>query len=194
MAALVMLIRHAESLWNAAGRWQGHGDPGLSPKGLIQARALAESLRDEPADRLIASDLLRARQTAAELARAWGLEPAFDARLRELHIGSWTGLRREEIAARDPQGLARFDAGDPELRVGGGESRSGIRRRARAFVEELSAGHAGERVALVTHLGFVRALIPDAAPANADVVCLRAGELLRRRQADPGGSPSADAL
>jgi probable phosphoglycerate mutase len=181
MAVQVMLIRHAESLWNASGRWQGHGDPELSPTGSVQARALADTLRHPRPDLLVASDLLRARQTALELARVWGLEARLDARLRELDIGSWTGLGREEIAARDPDGLARFDAGDPDLRVGGRESRNAIRQRARSFVEELAAAHSGARIALVTHLGFVRALIPDAEPANAEVVELRAGELLRLR-------------
>ena len=41
------LIRHAESTWNAAGRWQGQADPPLSEKGRAQARQLAESLRAE---------------------------------------------------------------------------------------------------------------------------------------------------
>jgi broad specificity phosphatase PhoE len=186
MATYVMLIRHAESLWNAAGRWQGHGDPVLSPRGVVQAESLAASLADQPPDRLIASDLRRARQTAAELARAWSIPCELDARLRELDIGAWTGLSRAEIERKDAAGLARFDAGDPLHRAGGAESRREIRARARAFIEELSASNPGDRVALVTHLGFVRALIPDAEPANTEVVGLRTGELLKRRSNETG--------
>ncbi|MGH0035452.1 MAG: histidine phosphatase family protein [Myxococcota bacterium] len=194
MTSLLMLIRHAESLWNAAGRWQGHGDPPLSPEGVRQAEGLAASLQSERPDRLVASDLQRARQTAAALGRTWSLEPELDGRLRELDIGTWTGLRREEIAAREPEVLRRFDAGDPELRVGGGESRAAIRQRARAFVEHLVARYPGERIAIVTHLGFVRALIPDAEPGNVEVIRLRAGDLLQRRTLDAPASPPAGPL
>ena len=40
-----LLIRHAESTWNAAGRWQGHGDPPLSARGVLQAERLAGAIR-----------------------------------------------------------------------------------------------------------------------------------------------------
>ena len=39
MTGTVWLIRHAESEWNAAGRWQGLADPPLSARGRGQAAA-----------------------------------------------------------------------------------------------------------------------------------------------------------
>jgi len=181
MALDLLLIRHAESIWNADGRWQGHGDPPLSPRGVAQAEALAVSLKDERPDVLLCSDLRRALETATFLGRAWGIEPRAEARYRELDIGSWTGLRREEIARQDPETLARFDRGDPDVRPGGGESRSDIRARAAEAIRDLLQRHSASRIALVTHLGFLRALLPGAEPCNAEVVRIRAGELLRRR-------------
>jgi broad specificity phosphatase PhoE len=88
-----LLIRHAESEWNAAGRWQGHGDPPLSARGREQAAALARELEGEGVEVLIASDLARSAQTAAILGARWGLAPTPDARLREIDVGRWTGLR-----------------------------------------------------------------------------------------------------
>ncbi len=185
MALKLLLIRHAESLWNAAGRWQGHGDPALSQTGEGQARALAEKAAERSPERLLCSDLRRARQTAAALGRVWGLDPTPDPRLRELDIGEWTGLDREGIEARDPQRLAHFDSGDPDCRPGGGESRREIRSRAREVVSELVATHEDGCVALVTHLGFIRALIPGVEPENVDVIEMEAEELLRLRAPDP---------
>ena len=72
--AILFLIRHAESTWNAARRWQGWGDPPLSERGLEQAEALARALAGEAIDALFTSDLQRAAQTAAPLARALGAE------------------------------------------------------------------------------------------------------------------------
>ncbi|RIL05071.1 MAG: histidine phosphatase family protein, partial [Proteobacteria bacterium] len=77
----VWLIRHAESEWNALGRWQGQADPALSLRGREQARALADALAKEDFETLVASDLRRARETAEAIARAAGLALRCDARL-----------------------------------------------------------------------------------------------------------------
>lgn len=176
--ARFLLIRHAESAWNAAGRWQGHADPPLTAWGRRQAAALAEALAGEGIDLLVASDLARARETAGVLGAALGLEPVTDPRFRELDVGSWTGLRREEIAQRDPARLARFDAGDADVPAGGAESRRAIRSRVRNAAARLAAAHPGRRVALVTHLGVIRALLPGAELGNAEWRRARAGELV----------------
>jgi broad specificity phosphatase PhoE len=172
-----LLIRHAESTWNAGGRWQGHGNPPLSTRGREQAVALAERLAGEGVDLLIASDLTRSVETAAILGARWGLAPQLDARLREIDIGTWTGLTREQIAEREADLLARFEAEDPEARPGGGENRREIRARTRGAAAELAALHRGRCLALVTHLGVIRALAPGAEPANADWLRLPASGL-----------------
>ncbi len=164
----LLLIRHAESIWNAAGRWQGHGNPPLSERGREQAATLARELRGERVDALVASDLLRAFETASILGRALGVAPHGDARFRELDVGSWTGLSRSEIAERAARELERFDAGDPDVRPGGGETRREIRIRARGAAAELGNAYPGARVAIVTHLGVIRALVP-----GAEIDCAR---------------------
>ncbi len=107
------------------------------------------------------SDLSRAIETGAPLARALGVDPLPCRSLRELDLGSWTGLTRREIAARDPEALARFDSGDAAARAGDGETRSELARRARASLAALRARHPGRRVAVVTHLGVIRALLGE---------------------------------
>jgi probable phosphoglycerate mutase len=181
--ARFLLIRHAESTWNAAGRWQGHGDPPLSPAGRQQAAALAE----QGIDVLIASDLARSAQTAAILGARWGVVPRFDARLREIEIGAWTGLTREQILAHDAERLAAFEAEQLETRPGGGETRLEIRARVRAAAAEFEAAHRGRRVAVVTHLGVIRALVPGAEPANAGWLRLPA-RALRASDAPTGAA------
>jgi len=174
-----LVIRHAESLWNADLRWQGQADPPLSARGLAQAEALAGTLRGEPADALYSSDLRRAWQTAEIVGRALDLEPRAEARLRELDVGSWSGLRRAEIAARDGCELARFEAGDASVRAGGGESRGQIRRRVRALFSEWVTSHPGARIVVVTHLGVIRALVPGSEVTNAGVLRVCSTDLAR---------------
>jgi len=164
----LLLIRHAESVWNAEGRWQGQEDPPLSARGREQAAALAAELASAGVVRLVTSDLLRARSTAEPLARALRLDPISDPRLRELDVGRWGGRTRQEIAAGDADLLARFDAGDPDARAGGGESLALLRARARAALRELCAAAPGVRLALVTHLGWLRAVCPGTDFAHAE--------------------------
>ena len=181
-----MLIRHAESEWNAAARWQGHGDPPLSERGRRQAAECAEKLIGEEVDLLFYSDLQRTRQTAEAVARALALPPEPRTSLRELEIGAWTGLTRDQIRARDAELLARFEAGESQVRAGGGESRQEIRDRVNAEVEALASSHPDKRIALVVHSGVIKALVPRAEPGNCDVVEvtlaeIRAARVLRDR-------------
>ena len=183
-----LLIRHAESIWNAAGRWQGHADPPLSARGRTQAEALGSELAAQGIEILLASDLVRAAQTAAILGKALGLEPTVDARLRELDIGRWAGLTRAEIAQRDPDELTRFETGDPDVRAGGGESRRELRSRVREFVQQRSRQHAGRLVAVVAHLGAIRAMRPGLLLANTGWCLTTAGEIAKLA---PDAAPAA---
>ena len=155
----LLLVRHAESTWNAAGRWQGHGDPTLSAHGREQAAALARALAGAGLERIVTSDLARAVETGEALARARALPALRCAGLRELDIGRWTGLTREEISARDPAALAAFDADAGDAAAGGGETRAALARRARASLAALTGAFPDSCVAVVRHLGVIRALL-----------------------------------
>jgi broad specificity phosphatase PhoE len=185
-----LLIRHAESTWNAAGRWQGHGDAPLSELGLEQAARCGDRMRGEQADRLICSDLLRTRQTAEAIGRVLGLTPEPSEVLRELEIGRWTGLTRTAIEAAEPDLLAAFDSGDPDVHPGDGESRSEIRLRVRAHVESLAREAPGARLILVVHAGVIKALVPDANPANTEGIEVTLDDI---RLARPDTVPELDS-
>ena len=157
--APLLLIRHAESTWNAKGRWQGHGDPPLSDRGRAQASALARELAYESIDVIISSDLCRAVETAAIVGETHDLRPELNPRLRELDIGKWEGLTRDEIESTSGDALRRFDAGNLDVRPGAGENLRELEQRAHSIVNELVGAHPGRRLAVVTHLGVIRALL-----------------------------------
>jgi probable phosphoglycerate mutase len=187
-----ILIRHAESTWNATGRWQGHGDPPLSGRGREQAGACATELAGEAVDRLVCSDLQRARETAECIAGALDLSPQPDSELRELDVGDWTGLTRDEIEMHAPELLEDFESGDPDVRPGGGESRREIRARTRGVAQRLAEAYPGQRIALVVHLGVIRALVPGAEPANTERLEVTLDQILEARDED--GAPRRSAL
>ena len=101
MPLRVLLVRHAQSEWNALGRWQGQEDPPLTELGEQQAVAAAEHVG--AFDAIVASPLERAAHTAAILAEATGVGPVLlDADLQERHAGEFQGLTRAEIEDRFP--------------------------------------------------------------------------------------------
>src|SRR5690606_40076504 len=97
----LLLCRHGQSTWNAAGRWQGQADPPLSDLGRLQAQHAAKAVG--AVDLIVASDLERARDTALIIAEAIGVGPVvIEPDLRERDAGEWSGLTREEIEAEWP--------------------------------------------------------------------------------------------
>ena len=145
--ATILIARHGETEWNREGRWQGWADPPLNETGREQARVLAEQLRETPFDAVYASDLKRAHETAVILAGPHGVPVVVDPELREIDIGSWSGLTRAEIEERFPDG-ERPD----------GETREHHSERVLAAVERIARENLGRRVLIVTHGGTLRAL------------------------------------
>ena len=185
----LLLIRHGESEWNALGRWQGQADPGLSELGRRQAAGLVGALAGERIDRLESSDLRRARQTAQAVAMARGLSIRTNPVYRELDLGEWSGLTRDEIAARNEGDVfSLFQSRDPEAAAPGGETRRALQGRAERALVSLIERCPGERVAVVTHGGFVYACFPDVDATNASVHRERADVLLARVRAGLGSA------
>lgn len=147
------LVRHGESIWNATGTWQGQSDVPLSARGRLEARAVADRLFDARFDHRVASDLSRAWETAQAIGGALVAEP----RLREIDVGAWAGMQRDEVAERFPDEVRALRTGEP-VRIGGGESVDGFEARIDAVVDELASSHGGRDVLAVTHGGVVRAL------------------------------------
>jgi len=154
----LVLWRHGETDYNAAGRMQGHLDSALTEVGWNQARFAAPALaRFEPA-LVISSDLHRAMDTATVLTEAIGVPLRIDKRLRETHLGDWQGLTGAEVDAGWPgdRNTWRVDA---TWAPPGGESRVDVADRAAEVVTDLLAGDGtGETVLLAAHGGLITAL------------------------------------
>jgi broad specificity phosphatase PhoE len=104
---MIFLVRHGETEWNRARRYQGWSDSPLTPLGVAQAEAIGRGLAAMPeaaAAAIVTSPIGRARRTAEIIAECLGRNqsPLLDDRLREVSLGSWDGLDRREIVARAP--------------------------------------------------------------------------------------------
>lgn len=151
----ITLVRHAETEANAAGIWQGQGDHPLSSLGRGQAEAVGRRLREREFDLVVASDLPRAVETATIA----GFDAKPDSAWREIDIGVWEGLTREEVHERFPDEMAGIRTGKP-VRMGGGESWDDLRRRTEvAFIRLIEDTPDGSRVLIITHGGVIHSVL-----------------------------------
>ena len=165
MPARLLLIRHAQTEHNLALRLAGWTDSPLSPEGRRQAERLASHLAaTETLDAIYASPLQRARDTAAAIARRFGLTVRLRDDLREIHFGRCESLTLDEVRTRFPDLWARLpNDADLTLAWPGGESRAAFYDRIRRAVAAISAAHPAATVAVVTHGGVISALLADLA-------------------------------
>ena len=157
MSRRVVLWRHGPTEWNATGRFQGQTDIALDPAGRKQAHDAARRLAALKPDLLVSSDLQRTQDTMAALAALTGLDVMLDTRLRETYAGEWQGLTAGEIAARYPDEYRAWRAGNPLLRVGGGETRQEVAARMAKAVRDIADKLPDDGLAvLTTHGGAAR--------------------------------------
>lgn len=156
MPRQLLLVRHCQSLANAAGRIEGKGDSPLSPVGLEQAQRVGAFVASKQigAATLVASTLARARATADAIAAACGWIPSHDHRIRECELGwmedmSYDDLRKHMIEHR----LTVLDAD-----VHGGESLDALAERAWSALSEVLAMTQGPLIA-VSHGFTIHALV-----------------------------------
>ncbi len=151
----VCLVRHAESVSNAKGVWQGHGDAPLSDRGRTQTDALERVLAKEHYDLVISSDLTRAADTARSAGGRLELDPAW----REIDVGDWEGMTMEEVVEQFPEQIAALRE-RRVFAVGGGESWPEVFARAdRALRVLRDRMPDGGRVIVFTHGGIIAAIL-----------------------------------
>jgi broad specificity phosphatase PhoE len=160
-ATRLILVRHSETIANRSYRHIGNSDEPLSEHGIEQAQQLAEALAVLPIQAVYSSPLQRAYHTALPIAERLKLEVRLLDALREGSFGAWEGLTHAEIIARSEEDarLLRAWEQDATLAPPGGESLVAIQQRTSAAIEQLAHQHPGQTIALISHVGPIKALL-----------------------------------
>lgn len=149
----IVLVRHGETLENAAGIVQGHSSGHLSKRGQHQAETIADLIRGEHVDAAYSSDLKRARDTAQVLVRHRpGLRVALEPRLREQHLGRLEGQSLRTLVRRMRRQRENWTTFNPP----DGELHATFRSRIRSVFQELVRKHKGRTILVVTHFGVIQ--------------------------------------
>ncbi|WP_373541566.1 histidine phosphatase family protein [Chamaesiphon sp.] len=118
----LLLVRHGETDWNRAGKFQGQIDVPLNDNGRKQASLAAEFLKTIPIDFGFTSSMLRPKETAQIILQAHpDVILQEDADLREIGHGLWEGKFEAEIKAEYPGELERWQTHPESVQMPEGE-------------------------------------------------------------------------
>ena len=152
----IVFIRHAESQANLDGVWNGRSDGPLSQTGMNSLESLGRRLSKWDFDAVISSPLVRARQTA----EAFSSEVHIDEDIVEIDLGAWEGMHFTDVQQLHGEELQRAIETRTVPMGSSGESLEQVGKRAISAVDRLfDQMSANERVAVVTHAGFLQAVL-----------------------------------
>ena len=155
------LLRHGQTPMSVQKRYVGRSDVPLTDLGVQQAAAAAKRLASASLDVIVTSPLLRAVQTAEEVAAATGATVVTDDGFREADFGAWEGLTFAEVQERWPAEMAAWLA-DPEVAPPGGESLAGVNERVTAALRRVLAARERQTVLVVSHVTPIKTLVAAA--------------------------------
>jgi probable phosphoglycerate mutase len=164
----LLLLRHGQTPLSIEKRFSGTGDPELTETGLAQAAAAAGRLQHSAATAVVTSPLQRARQTAAAVAEALGVELEVEEGLRETDFGDWEGYTFSEVRKKWP---VELDAWLSSTAVAPpyGESFDDTFTRVRQARDSILSRYGGQTVVVVSHVTPIKTLLRIAldAPPSA---------------------------
>jgi ribonuclease H / adenosylcobalamin/alpha-ribazole phosphatase len=175
----MLLLRHGQTVLSVEKRFSGTGDQPLTDVGQAQAQAAADRLAGAGVEAIVSSPLRRARETAALVGAATGLEVAVEEGLRETDFGDWEGYTFAEVRQKWPLELDAWLA-DTSVAPPFGESFDETTTRVRRARDRVLAAYGGRKVVVVSHVTPIKTLLRlalDAPPTalyrmHLDLACL----------------------
>jgi len=153
----LILIRHGETLLNRENRVQGTTDIELSDYGRMQAERLAQSLKNEPIERIVTSPLKRAYETAGAISRFHDAMIEADRDLQEMNHGDFENLTIKELRERHISILKQWETDPASVVMPNGESLHDLQKRAWGAIEGIAK--TARNAIVVTHNMAIRTIL-----------------------------------
>jgi ribonuclease H / adenosylcobalamin/alpha-ribazole phosphatase len=158
---VTVLLRHGQTPMSVQQRYAGRSNVPLTDAGVQQAVAAAKRLASAGIGVIVTSPLLRAVQTAQEVAAVTGAAVVTDDGFRETDFGAWDGLTFAEVRERWPSEVSTWLA-DPDVAPPGGESFAEVSARVAAALRRVLADREGQQVLIVSHVTPIKTLVAAA--------------------------------
>ncbi len=152
----ILLVRHGETDWNLAGRFQGRSDVPLNQKGVEQANALASALRKESLTAIYSSPLVRAKETARLIKVFHPSSPLYeDEGLVEMDLGEFEGIEGPRWAEKHADFRQAWRDNPASVTMPGGECLQEVQARSLVALERITHSYPLESTLLVCSHNFV---------------------------------------
>ena len=156
---MLYLIRHGESTSNVNKTFTGQGNAPLTELGHQQAACIQSYFLGIHIDRILASDLSRAMDTAMPLSKVSRVPVEPMIALREINGGKWEGEMFDKLQDLYPEDYALWRSNIGAARPTGGESIEEICDRVCSAVEEIVLAHPEETIVIATHAVPIRVML-----------------------------------
>jgi broad specificity phosphatase PhoE len=153
------LIRHAMTSWNMEKKIQGRKDLALSPEGVEQAELWGEILKTQSYDLIIASPMIRAKQTARIISGITATDIEYEDDLREQNFGNWEGRKLKEIQVESPGQVELQESRGWEFCPPDGESRLAVLKRVAGVMERIAEKFDGQNILIVSHSSVMKIIV-----------------------------------
>ena len=163
--ATMILLRHGQSVWNAANIFTGWTDVDLSEVGVAEATKAGGQLAETAIDVVHTSGLIRAQRTAEivmENNRVSSNVPTHrDIRLNERHYGDLQGMNKDETRAKHGKEQVRIWRRSFDVPPPGGESLEMCAERTLPYLTEaiIPDLEAGKTVLVAAHGNSLRSIV-----------------------------------
>lgn len=160
----LFLVRHGATEANERRPYvlQGRGiNFSLSETGRVQARAVGRFLAKFNVKAVYASPLLRAQETATEIARSYGFPVRTLETIHEVDVGQWEGKSWDMIREENADAYRVFMDDPGETPYLGGESYRDVLNRVKPVIDSVIEKHRGQSIVVVAHNVVNRAYLAD---------------------------------
>jgi broad specificity phosphatase PhoE len=155
----LILVRHAETIWNHEHRYAGHQEVPLGPGAKEQIEQLTEMLVPMQPTVVYASPLTRCLETIFPTAKRLNLSINLELGLRERNLGIWEGCSEAEIRLNYPDFIFPIDGYNGAYEIPDSESLAQLEIRIHAVLQRIAERHHGETILVATHAGVIWSII-----------------------------------
>ena len=176
MATRVIIVRHGQSTYNAKKMIQGRCDESvLTEKGITDAKAVGQALKEVPIDAFYCSPLKRAKQTAEIINGCLDSEVTLQPteQLMEVDLPLWEKMRKDEVTVKYAEEYQLWKAKPHEFRMDLADGTEhypvlALYEQAKQFWQKVITQHQGKTILITAHNGINRCLIMTAVGITPD--------------------------
>lgn len=161
-ATKIFIARHGETEYNRLNRIQGRSiDEPLNKRGRLQAKAIAERMKEEGIDRIYSSSLMRSMETAEIIAWSLRKEYHYFPELDEMDFGWFEGKPVKEVGGELNEIHRKWRGGMTDTPIREGESPAQTLQRVKSRIDGILEEQQGSTLLFILHGRLIRILLSD---------------------------------